>query len=131
METLRKKALEEVFSRAPKVVTPPSAKTSEYFGMYVFDKPKMMKYLSKEAYKAVEMAIDQGVRIERKIADQIAAGMKAWALEMGATHYTHWFHPLTEGTAEKHDAFMEPIRNGSHSLYALVSSVNRRYRREA
>ncbi|MGC8804167.1 MAG: glutamine synthetase III, partial [Bacteroidales bacterium] len=74
--------------------------------------PKMMKYLSKEAYQAVELAIEKGVRIERRMADQVAAGMKAWALEMGATHYTHWFHPLTEGTAEKHDAFMEPAGNG-------------------
>lgn len=112
METLRQKALEQVFLRKPIVPTPPAAKTSEYFGMYVFDKPKMMKYLSKEAYQAVELAIEKGVRIERRMADQVAAGMKAWALEMGATHYTHWFHPLTEGTAEKHDAFMEPAGNG-------------------
>ncbi|HOK98025.1 MAG TPA: glutamine synthetase III [Bacteroidales bacterium] len=112
METLRQKALEQVFSRKPQIATPPAAKTSEYFGMYVFDKPKMMKYLSKEAYRAVELAIEKGIRIERRMADQIAAGMKAWALEMGATHYTHWFHPLTEGTAEKHDAFMEPVGNG-------------------
>ncbi|MGC8823958.1 MAG: glutamine synthetase III [Bacteroidales bacterium] len=112
METLRQKALEQVLLRKPQVPTPPAAKTSEYFGMYVFDKPKMMKYLSKEAYQAVELAIEKGVRIERRMADQVAAGMKAWALEMGATHYTHWFHPLTEGTAEKHDAFMEPAGNG-------------------
>ncbi len=112
METLRQKALEEVFSRKPNWVTPPAAKASEFFGMYVFDKPKMMKYLSKEAYQAVMLAIDKGIRIDRKMADQIAAGMKAWALEMGATHYTHWFHPLTEGTAEKHDAFADPIGNG-------------------
>lgn len=112
METLRQKALEQVLLRKPQWPAPPTAKTSEYFGMYVFDKPKMMKYLSKEAYHAVELAIEKGVRIERRMADQVAAGMKAWALEMGATHYTHWFHPLTEGTAEKHDAFMEPVGNG-------------------
>jgi glutamine synthetase len=112
METLRQKALDQVLLRKPLVPTPPAAKTSEYFGMYVFDKPKMMKYLSKEAYQAVELAIEKGVRIERRMADQIAAGMKAWALEMGVTHYTHWFHPLTEGTAEKHDAFMTPAGNG-------------------
>jgi len=112
METLRQKALDQVLLRKPLVPTPPAAKTSEYFGMYVFDKSKMMKYLSKEAYQAVELAIEKGVRIERRMADQIAAGMKAWALEMGATHYTHWFHPLTEGTAEKHDAFMTPAGNG-------------------
>jgi len=113
MAHLRFKALEQVFNRKPVEVKAPATKASEYFGMYVFDKPKMKKYLSKEAYQAVELAIDKGIRIDRKMADQVAAGMKAWALEMGATHYTHWFHPLTEGTAEKHDAFAEPAGNGS------------------
>jgi glutamine synthetase len=73
----------------------------------------MQKYLSKEAYQAVLLAIEKGIRIDRKMADQVAGGMKAWALENGATHCTHWFHPLTEGTAEKHDAFAEPSGNGS------------------
>ncbi|HOT14805.1 MAG TPA: glutamine synthetase III [Bacteroidales bacterium] len=113
MAHLRFKALEQVFNRKPVEVKAPATKASEYFGMYVFDKPKMKKYLSKEAYQAVELAIDKGICIDRKMADQVAAGMKAWALEMGATHYTHWFHPLTEGTAEKHDAFAEPAGNGS------------------
>jgi glutamine synthetase len=113
MATLRFKALEQVFNRKPIVVEAPGKKTSEYFGMYVFDKSKMQKYLSKEAYQAVMLAIDKGVRVDRKMADQVAAGMKAWALEMGATHYTHWFSPLTEGTAEKHDAFADPADNGS------------------
>ncbi len=113
MATLRFNALNEVFNRKPVSVEAPAKKTSEYFGISVFDKPKMQKYLSKEAYQAVVLAIDKGVRIERKMADQVAAGMKAWALEMGTTHYTHWFHPLTEGTAEKHDAFAEPSSNGA------------------
>jgi glutamine synthetase len=112
METFRQKALKQIFLHRPVVVDPPALKTSEYFGMYVFDRSKMLKYLSKEAYQAVILSIDKGVRIDRRIADQIATGMKAWALEMGATHYTHWFHPLTEGTAEKHDAFAEPVGNG-------------------
>lgn len=113
MATLRFKALEQVFSRKPVPSEAPAKKTSEYFGMFVFDKAKMQKYLSKEAFQAVMLAIEKGVRVDRKMADQVAAGMKAWALEMGATHYTHWFHPLTEGTAEKHDAFAEPAGNGS------------------
>lgn len=111
MATLRFQALNTVLDRKPVSVEAPHAKTSEYFGMYVFDVPKMHKYLSKEAYQAVVSAIDKGTRIERRMADQVAAGMKAWALEMGATHYTHWFHPLTEGTAEKHDAFADPDGN--------------------
>ena len=108
MSDIRFKALEEMFSRQSKSVNIPYEKTSEYFGVNVFDKIKMQKYLSKEAYDAVQTAINKGTRIDRKMADQIASGMKAWAIEMGATHYSHWFHPLTEGTAEKHDAFIEP-----------------------
>jgi glutamine synthetase len=81
--------------------------TSDYYGTLVFDKPKMKKYLSREAYKAVMDAIETGTAIDRRMAEQVAQGMKAWALENGATHYTHWFHPLTDGTAEKHDAFIE------------------------
>ncbi|NJO69392.1 MAG: glutamine synthetase III, partial [Bacteroidetes bacterium] len=112
MATLRFKALEQVFSRIPREITPSKQKASEFFGQLVFDRTKMQKYLSKEAYQAVIGAIDKGTRIERKVADQVAAGMKAWAMEMGATHYTHWFQPLTGGTAEKHDAFIEPSENG-------------------
>ncbi len=112
MATLRFKALEQVFSRTPVEVETPKQKASEFFGKLVFDRPKMQKYLSKEAYQAVVGAIDKGTRIDRKVADQVAAGMKAWAMEMGVTHYTHWFQPLTGGTAEKHDAFIEPSDNG-------------------
>jgi glutamine synthetase len=79
---------------------------SDYFGMMVFDQSKMKKYLSREAFKAVTDAVEKGTTIDRKMADQVAQGMKAWAIENGATHYTHWFHPLTDGTAEKHDAFI-------------------------
>lgn len=108
MSEIRFKALADVFARQPEKVEIPYDKTSEYFSMNVFDKVKMQKYLSKEAYEAVQTAIEKGTRIDRKMADQVASGIKAWAIEMGATHYTHWFHPLTEGTAEKHDAFIEP-----------------------
>ncbi len=113
MATLRFSALEQVLNRKPVSIKAPAKKTSEYYGMYVFDKGKMQKYLSREAYMAVMQAIDKGIRVDRKMADQVAGGIKAWALEMGATHCTHWFHPLTEGTAEKHDAFAEPTGDGT------------------
>ncbi|MBO7441998.1 MAG: glutamine synthetase III, partial [Paludibacteraceae bacterium] len=71
------------------------------------NREKMIKYLSKETYKTLTKAIDNGETLDRTIANGVAAGMKSWAMEMGATHYTHWFQPLTEGTAEKHDSFIE------------------------
>lgn len=107
MAELRFKALEEVFSRQPEEVIFPSNEISDFFGEKVFDRPKMEKYLNKEAYRSVINAIESGRSIDRKMADEVAVGMKAWAIEMGATHYTHWFHPLTDGTAEKHDGFIE------------------------
>lgn len=107
MAVFRFKALEEVLNREPGPIVRDEVLTSDYYGSLVFDKPKMKKYLSREAYKAVIDAVDTGTPIDRKMAEQVAQGMKAWALENGATHYTHWFHPLTDGTAEKHDAFIE------------------------
>ncbi len=107
MAELRFKALQEVFSRQPREVVFPSNKISDYFGIRVFDQQKMQKYLSKEAYENIKKAIHEGSAIERKLADQVAAGMRDWAIGMGVTHYTHWFHPLTDGTAEKHDSFIE------------------------
>ena len=112
MAIIRFKAIEEVLNRKPVEVTLPSVKTSEYFGENVFDKYKMQEYLSHEAYKNVIESINQGIRIDRKIANQVAIGMKAWAVDRGATHYTHWFHPLNGSTAEKHDAFFEPAEGG-------------------
>lgn len=106
MAQFRFNALKEVLNRQPIDVIREENLVSDYFGMLVFDQTKMKKYLSKEAYKAVVDAIDNGTIVDRKMADQIAQGMKAWAIENGATHYTHWFHPLTDGTAEKHDAFI-------------------------
>jgi glutamine synthetase len=113
MATLRFSALSQAVNRKPVFVDVPREKTSDYFAVNVFDRAKMQKYLSKEAYQAVVNAIDNGIRIDRRIADQVAAGMKAWAMEKGVTHYTHWFQPLTGGTAEKHDAFAEPQGNGT------------------
>ncbi len=85
---------------------------SDYFGVNVFDKRKMRKYLSKDVYSQLNNVIEKGDSLDRKIADQIASGMKAWAMEHGATHYTHWFHPLTDSTAEKHDSFIEVSTDG-------------------
>ncbi len=108
----RFKALETVLSRTPVDVTLPSNKVSEFFGENVFGMDAMREYLSEEAFNSVLSAIEQGSRIDRKMADQVAASMKAWANSKGATHYTHWFQPLTGTTAEKHDAFFEPTEGG-------------------
>jgi len=107
MAYIRFEAIKEVFNRQPLVVEAPSGKVSDYYGCNVFDYEKMRKYLSMDACNKVMEAIEKGTRIDRKVADQVASGMKAWAMENGVTHYTHWFHPLTDGTAEKHDAFIE------------------------
>jgi glutamine synthetase len=107
MATLRFKALEELFNRMPLEIGLPSKNVSEYFGENVFDLQKMENYLSKEIYKVVKRAINEGKSLTRQEANQVATGLKAWALSKGATHYTHWFHPLTDGTAEKHDGFLE------------------------
>ncbi len=112
MAILRFRALESSINRAPVVVTPPSAKVSDYYGANVFDKEKMHKYLSKEVFKQVMEATNTGHRIDRKVAELVAAAMKSWAVSMGATHYTHWFQPLTGTTAEKHDAFFELSDDG-------------------
>jgi len=112
MAELRFSALREVFNREPVAVSTPSKVVSEYYGENVFDLPKMEHYLSKEAYKVVKRAIHEGKSLSRQEANQVATGLKAWAISKGATHYTHWFHPLTDGTAEKHDGFMEIGDNG-------------------
>lgn len=109
MSLLRFKAVEEASKRTPIKVKHPGLLPSEYFGKLVFDRNQMSKYLSKETMEIVLEAIDKGTTLHREIADHVAAGMKMWALEMGATHYTHWFQPLTEGTAEKHDSFIDYI----------------------
>lgn len=112
MLTLRSKALDTVQSRKTVTVTPPSIRVSEYFNTNVFTDASMMEFLSKEAYKAVSSAIKNGEKIDRAIADQVAAGMKNWAISKGVSHYTHWFQPLTGATAEKHDSFFEPTEDG-------------------
>jgi len=112
MAKFRFRALEELLTRKPVKVEFPSDKISDYFGINVFSLGAMQHYLSKNAFKDVKQAIDTGKRIDRKIADQVANSMKQWAISRGATHYTHWFHPLNDATAEKHDAFLEIDSNG-------------------
>ena len=104
---LRFQVVEEAFKKRAVEVKVPKERPSEFFGKYVFDRKKMYKYLTKDVYEKMIDVMDNGARLDRSIADAVASGMKKWALEMGVTHYTHWFQPLTEGTAEKHDAFVE------------------------
>ncbi|MDR0348012.1 MAG: glutamine synthetase III [Tannerella sp.] len=109
MSTLRFKVVEEAFKRKPVPASVPDKITSEYYGKYVFNREQMAKYLSKDTMKTLCDAIDKNKTLNRDIASHVAAGMKMWAMEMGATHYTHWFQPLTDGTAEKHDSFIEYV----------------------
>jgi len=107
MSNLRFKVVEEAFKKRPVITETPKERPSEYFGKYVFDRKKMQQYLSSQTYHSLTQAIEQGTPLTMQVADSVARGMKRWAMDMGATHCTHWFQPLTEGTAEKHDAFVE------------------------
>ena len=107
MSTLRFRVVEKAFQAKALEVPMPSERPSEYFAKKVFNREKMFKYLPTAVYAKLVDAMDNGAVLDRAIADKVAEGMKCWAMEMGATHYTHWFQPLTEGTAEKHDSFIE------------------------
>ena len=107
MSKLRFRVVEKAFHKKPVEVASPATRPSEYFAKYVFNREKMFKYLPSTVYARLVDAMDNGAPMDRDIADEVAAGMKRWASELGVTHYTHWFQPLTEGTAEKHDAFVE------------------------
>ena len=117
MSKLRFRVVETAFKKKAVEVATPAERPSEYFGKYVFNKEKMFKYLPSKVYNALIDAIDNGAPLDRSIADEVAAGMKKWAIEMGVTHYTHWFAPLTE--------------YGCHSLHALVCTADRGYGRKA
>ena len=105
--SLRFQVVSDAFKKHPLPVETPSERPSEYFGKYVFNQKKMFEYLPLNIYKKLRQSITEGTPLDLATADEIARGMKKWAIEMGATHCTHWFQPLTEGTAEKHDAFVE------------------------
>lgn len=112
MSRIRFKAIEDSMNRQPVVVPTPEGGVTVYFGENVFGLDAMRQFLSEHAYSSVKAAMERGERIDRKMAEEVAAGMKAWAITKGANHYTHWFQPLTGTTAEKHDAFFEPVEGG-------------------
>ncbi|MDE7466796.1 MAG: glutamine synthetase III, partial [Muribaculaceae bacterium] len=112
MSSLRFKVVEEAFNRKAVPVELPSARPDTYYGTAVFNRKKMYEYLPKDTYNALITAIEDKKPLSRSLADSVAEGMKRWAVDNGARHYTHWFHPLTDGTAEKHDAFVMPDGKG-------------------
>ncbi len=112
MSTRRILAMQDVVKRTPVELKHPGSQVSQYFGANVFGIDAMREFLSEEGFVTVKEAMEKGVTIDRKIADQVAACMKAWAQSKGVTHFTHWFQPLTGNTAEKHDGFFEPIGGG-------------------
>ena len=105
--TLRFQVVGEAFKKRPVEVLSPKERPSEFFAKYVFNRQKMMRYLPTEVFKKMVDVMDNGATLDMATADAVAEGMKRWAMELGATHITHWFQPLTEGTAEKHDGFVE------------------------
>lgn len=113
MPTIRFEAIKETFKRQPVEFDGGTTPISEMFGENVFNKKSMKQFMTSEAFDSVMNAIEKGSKIDRAMADQVASGMKAWAISKHATHYTHWFQPLTGGTAEKHDSFFEPLMDGS------------------
>ncbi len=123
MSNVRTRALAESALHKAERFYEDNRPVSDYFGMNVFDLPKMQLYLSSQAYEAVVEAVQSGSKIDRPIADQIALGMKNWAVKMGATHYTHWFQPLTDATAEKHESFSDPVKSGGGSFENFKGST--------
>ncbi|MCB0762374.1 MAG: glutamine synthetase III, partial [Flavobacteriales bacterium] len=113
MPTFRVKALEDVMDREPREHEKPANRISVFYGQDVFSVSVMREHLTDEAFSSVMDAMENGTRIDRKIADQVASSMKDWAISRGATHYTHWFQPLTGATAEKHDSFLTPVGDGT------------------
>lgn len=112
-------AVESACRKEPLVAEPPAKMTSEYFGCKVFNRSAMRRYFSSDTRRMVYESIEQGVTLDKSVAEYVAAGMKQWAMDLGATHYTHWFQPLTGGTAEKHDSFSEPYgRDGSLEVFS-------------
>ncbi len=112
MPSARFMALKESLSHTPRYTERTPGKVSDYYGVDVFNKDTMREYLSNEAFNGVVNAMQSGTKIDRSMADQIASAMRAWATSRGATHYTHWFQPLTGATAEKHDSFFTPAQDG-------------------
>ncbi|MCB0540914.1 MAG: glutamine synthetase III, partial [Bacteroidetes bacterium] len=112
MENLRRKGVDNTIGREKVQVKLPSKRISEYYAENVFTDETMKKYISEEAYISIKDSINNKTKIDRNTADQVAAAMKSWAIEKGVKSYTHWFQPLTGGTAEKHDTFFVPTSTG-------------------
>ena len=112
MPSSRFRAVDEAFRKMPYNVEPPAGLTSEYYGCNVFNRKAMREYLSEDTRRKIYESSEQGKTLDRETAEDVAAGLKKWALAKGATHYTHWFQPLTGGTAEKHVSFIEPFGKG-------------------
>lgn len=112
MSELRFNVVESAFRKKAATVEVPDGRPCDYFGKYVFGREQMSRYLSIETYESMIGVIDNGATLDRKVADEVAEGIRRWAAELGVTHYTHWFQPLTEGTAEKHDSFFDPDGKG-------------------
>ncbi|AGI48456.1 L-glutamine synthetase [Thermoplasmatales archaeon BRNA1] len=112
MENFRFTAVQKAIAKEPVKVTPPAEKTSDYYGCNVFNRRAMRQYLSEDTRRIIYETIERGAVLDKNVAEHVAAGMRRWAMDMGATHYTHWFQPLTGGTAEKHDSFADPRTHG-------------------
>ncbi|MBK7171869.1 MAG: glutamine synthetase III [Bacteroidales bacterium] len=117
MSNIRFKALELAISRSRRISENKTQKISDYFGELTFSPAVMTEYLSKKSIESLEASINKGDKIDRNLADQVANALKEWAISKGATHYTHWFHPLTGATAEKHDSFLNPVGDGKAIEY--------------
>ena len=112
MQNYRFTGVDAANAKKPVAVTAPESETSEYYGRYVFNRAAMRKYLSESTRRSIYETIERGATLDKDVANHVAEGMKRWAMDLGATHYTHWFQPLTGGTAEKHDSFTDPRRHG-------------------
>ena len=112
MQNYRFNVVEKASSKTPIVTVAPDKETSNYYGCNVFNRAAMRKYLSEDTRRSIYETIERGATLDREVASHVAEGMKRWAMDHGATHYTHWFQPLTGGTAEKHDSFTDPRRHG-------------------
>ena len=112
MQNFRFTVVEKANAKKPIVTTAPDSETSSYYGSMVFNRSAMRKYLSEDTRRSIYETIERGATLDKDVANHVAEGMKRWAMDHGATHYTHWFQPLTGGTAEKHDSFTDPRRYG-------------------
>lgn len=126
MSNLRFQVVEAAFSKRPLEVSQPKERPSAYFGKYVFNQEKMFKYLPLDTYKKLREVIENGTALDLQVANEVAQGMKQWAIDMGVTHCTHWFQPLTEGTAEKHDSFVNTTERAVSSRNSQANNSSSR-----